>query len=79
MPLQNGNFPSPIGDLLGLKLIKLEKGRTVVEFEANERYANPMGTLHGGVLRDLSDPAMGIAYRTTLVEDESFTTLELMD
>ena len=36
-----------------------------------------MGTLHGGILCDIADAAMGIAYASTLDEDESFTTLEL--
>jgi uncharacterized protein (TIGR00369 family) len=36
-----------------------------------------MGTLHGGVLCDISDAAMGMAYASMLKEGESFTTLEL--
>jgi len=36
-----------------------------------------MGTLHGGVLCDIADAAMGIAYAANLAEGESFTTLEL--
>jgi uncharacterized protein (TIGR00369 family) len=36
-----------------------------------------MGTLHGGVLCDIADAAMGLAYASALDEDESFTTLEL--
>jgi uncharacterized protein (TIGR00369 family) len=36
-----------------------------------------MGTLHGGVLCDVADAAMGIAYAATLGEGESFTTIEL--
>jgi uncharacterized protein (TIGR00369 family) len=36
-----------------------------------------MGTLHGGVLCDIADAAMGAAYRSTLCDGESFTTLEL--
>ena len=44
---------------------------------AGPQHANPMGTLHGGILCDLADAAMGIAYASTLGEDESFTTLEL--
>jgi len=70
-------FPAPIGKLLGLTLIQSEIGRAVVEFDANERYANPMGTLHGGVLCDIADAAMGAAYRSTLIDKESLTTLEL--
>jgi uncharacterized protein (TIGR00369 family) len=63
--------------LLGFTITRDEYGRATVEFEANERHANPMGTLHGGVLCDLADAAMGVAYRSTLAADESFTTLEL--
>ena len=69
--------PAPIGKLLGLKLIQPERGVAVVEFEADERYANPIGTLHAGVLCDIADAAMGIAYRSTLAADESLTTIEL--
>src|SRR5712692_5629268 len=70
-------FPAPIGKLLGLTIIRSAPGRSTVEFEAGERYANPMGTLHGGVLCDIADAAMGIAYRSTLAEGETFTTIEL--
>lgn len=70
-------FPAAIGKLLGLTLAGIGAGQATIEFEANERYANPMGTLHGGVLCDIADAAMGAAYRSTLTEGESFTTLEL--
>ena len=36
-----------------------------------------MGTLHGGVLCDLADAAMGMAFTSTLAPDESFTTISL--
>ena len=70
-------LPAPIGKLLGLTIISSGAGRATIEFEASARYANPMGTLHGGVLCDLADAAMGIAYRSTLAEGETFTTIEL--
>lgn len=70
-------FPAPIGQLLGLRIVRDEDGKAAVEFEATENHANPMGTLHGGVLCDLADAAMGVAYRSTLAPGESFTTLEL--
>ena len=41
------------------------------------QHTNPMGTLHGGVLCDVSDAAMGMAFVTTLASDESFTTMDL--
>ena len=36
-----------------------------------------MGTLHGGILCDVADAAMGMACASLLDEGESFTTLEL--
>jgi uncharacterized protein (TIGR00369 family) len=70
-------FPAPIGKLLGLTVTSRGAGRATVEFEASGRYANPMGTLHGGVLCDLADAAMGVAYLSTIAEGESATTIEL--
>ena len=69
--------PPPIATLIGFTLTAIEPGRAVVEFEAAGRHANPLGTLHGGVLCDLADLAMGWAYAASLAEGESFTTLEL--
>jgi uncharacterized protein (TIGR00369 family) len=67
----------PIAQLIGCRLTSAEAGRAVVELAADARLANPMGTLHGGVLCDIADLAMGAAYFSTLEEGESFTTLEL--
>jgi uncharacterized protein (TIGR00369 family) len=69
--------PPPIASLIGFSLRLVEPGHAVVEFEADERHANPMGTLHGGVLCDVADAAMGMAYAASLDEGETFTTLEL--
>ncbi len=70
-------FPAPIGKLLGLTITSSGDGRATVDFEATGRYANPAGTLHGGVLCDLADAAMGLAYLSTLAEGETLTTIEL--
>ncbi len=67
----------PIADFLGITFISQSDGRAVAEFRPGAQHANPMGTLHGGVLCDLADAAMGIAFASTLAADESFTTLEL--
>ncbi len=73
-----GEMPQPpVATLVGFAITSVEPGQAVVEFEAGERHANAMGTLHGGVLCDIADAAMGIAYASTLEEGESFTTLEL--
>ena len=76
--IARGEAPPPaIATLIGFRLTSVEPGRAVVEWKADERHANPMGTVHGGVLSDVADAAMGIAYATRLEEGETFTTLEL--
>ncbi|HEX4488351.1 MAG TPA: PaaI family thioesterase [Terriglobales bacterium] len=67
----------PVADFLGMRLVSQGDGRAVATLEATEKHANPMGTLHGGILCDLTDAAMGVAFASTLTPDESFTTLEL--
>ncbi|MBV9354217.1 MAG: PaaI family thioesterase [Chloroflexi bacterium] len=67
----------PIGKLLGMRLATAKPDHAQVELDVDRRFANPMGTLHGGVLCDLADAAMGTAFAGGLAEDESFTTLEL--
>jgi uncharacterized protein (TIGR00369 family) len=69
--------PPPIATLIGFSIASIEPGRAVMEMVAGPQHANPMGTLHGGVLCDLADAAMGMAYASTLDEGETFTTLEL--
>jgi uncharacterized protein (TIGR00369 family) len=72
-----GGFAPPVAQLLGMRAVDFEEGRAVLELDADARHANPMGTLHGGVLCDLADLAMGVACYSTLESGESFTTLEL--
>jgi uncharacterized protein (TIGR00369 family) len=73
-----GELPqAPMGLLIGLRLIAIEPGRARYELDADHRHHNPMGTLHGGILCDIADSAMGMAFASTLEEGESFTTLEL--
>lgn len=69
--------PPPVAQLIGFKLTEVQPGLAIVELEADERHTNPMGTLHGGILCDIADAAMGIAYASLLNNGESFTTLEL--
>lgn len=69
--------PPPVARLVGFKLVEVEPGRAVVVLEAGPQHANPMGTVHGGILADIADASMGIAFAATLEEDETFATLEM--
>ena len=75
----DGRIPlPPIARLIGFRPVIVEPGRAVFELETDlQRHANPMGTVHGGILCDLADIAMGFAYASTLDEGDTFTSLEL--
>ena len=68
---------APIGDLIGFKSLEAGNGRAIVTLQSGPQHFNPMGTLHGGVLCDIADTAMGFAFASTLAPEESFTTVEL--
>jgi uncharacterized protein (TIGR00369 family) len=70
-------LPPPVAELIGMEALGIQDGVATMRLEAGEQHANPMGTLHGGILCDLADAAMGMAFFSTLDEGESFTTLEL--
>ena len=61
----------------GVFLDAVESGRVEFSLRTRPEFANPQGTLHGGILCDIADAAMGVAYASTLGAGEMFTTLEL--
>jgi uncharacterized protein (TIGR00369 family) len=75
--MRDERMPPPINRFLSFVIKSIEPGHAVFEMKIDERHHNPMGTLHGGIYCDLADAAMGYAYGATLVEGETFTTIEL--
>jgi uncharacterized protein (TIGR00369 family) len=69
--------PPPVARTVGFAMTSIEPGRAVFEMEVGQQHHNPIGTLHGGILCDIADAAMGMAYAARLKLGESFTTLEL--
>src|SRR6202795_1830103 len=67
----------PIARLIGFEAKDITDGRATVVLATGPQHANPMGTLHGGILCDIADAAMGMAFASTLTPEESFTTVEL--
>jgi uncharacterized protein (TIGR00369 family) len=67
----------PVAKLIGFEAHEIHGGRAVILLKTGPQHANPMGTLHGGILCDIADAAMGMALASTLLENESFTTIEL--
>jgi uncharacterized protein (TIGR00369 family) len=76
--VQRGELPPPpVATLIGFTIGSIERGRVVMEMEAGPQHSSPLGTVHGGILCDLADAAMGMAYASSLDDNETFTTLEL--
>ncbi len=67
----------PVARLIGFEVKEIADGHAIVTLAAGSQHANPMGTLHGGVLCDIADASMGMAFASTLTPGESFTTIEL--
>src|SRR5260370_19073105 len=66
-----------VARLIGLEAKEIANGRATITLAAGPQHANPMGTLHGGILCAIADAAMGMAFASTLAPEESFTTVEL--
>ncbi len=66
-----------VARLIGFEAKEIANGRATITLAAGPQHANPMGTLHGGILCDIADAAMGMAFASTLAPEESFTTVEL--
>lgn len=67
----------PLGSVLGIELISMGDGTSRWHMEAGAEHANPLGTMHGGVLCDIGDAALSTAYMSTLEEGQLFTTVDL--
>ena len=74
-PAKANNVPG--ARLIGFEAKDIGDGRATVTLSAGPQHANPVGTLHGGILCDVADAAMGMAFASTLAPEESFTTVEL--
>ena len=69
--------PPPVAQLVGMRMTEVEPGRVVFELDAGPQHASPLGTVHGGIMCDLADAALGCSHASLLDDGETFTTLEL--
>ena len=75
--VQGRTDPPPVVELLGIRLIDCPSGSARMEMKAGRQHHNPMGIVHGGILCDLADAAMGVAVATTLEPGQTFSTTDL--
>lgn len=71
-------YPTPISQTLGIRIAAIGHATATLEIDADEeRHGNQQGTVHGGLISELADAAIGTAHSTLMAEGESFTSLEL--
>ncbi|AKC40286.1 phenylacetic acid degradation-like protein [Mycolicibacterium phlei] len=67
----------PISRLLGMQLEEISFGSVAFSVVTRPEFANPLGTLHGGICATLLDSVMGCAVHSTLEAGIGYGTLEL--
>lgn len=72
------NYPTAISRTLSIVITAVDYGTATVEIAADALiHGNQQGTVHGGLICELSDAAIGTAHSTLMKEGQSFTTIEL--
>jgi len=72
------NYPTKISNTLKMEIVAVALGTATVEINADASvHGNQQGTVHGGLISELADAAIGTAHSTLADEGSSFTTIEL--
>jgi uncharacterized protein (TIGR00369 family) len=71
-------YPTAISRLLEFDIAAVGEGSATLTLNADAvRHGNQQGTVHGGLLCELADAAIGTAHSTLMQEGESFTSIDL--
>ncbi|RKP46151.1 PaaI family thioesterase [Pararobbsia silviterrae] len=71
-------YPTAISKLLGLRVVDIGIAMAVLEIDADiALHGNQQGTIHGGLLCELADAAIGTAHSTVVAPEQSFTSIDL--
>ena len=71
-------YPTPISRLLGMRILAVEPGCASIGLQADAAvHGNQQGTVHGGLLSELADAAIGTAHSTLVEPGDSFTSIDL--
>jgi len=72
------HYPTPISKTLGMNIMEVDLGTATVQINTTKKlHGNQQGTIHGGLLCELADAAIGTAHSTLIQEGETFTSVEL--
>jgi uncharacterized protein (TIGR00369 family) len=74
--IASSGIHSPLGTVLGLRLVTADPGTATFELETKPELFNSVGTIQGGIIAVMADAAMGIAFGSLLDSNTGFTTIE---
>ncbi|MGW6442592.1 PaaI family thioesterase [Lentzea sp. NPDC055074] len=69
--------PPPVAELIGARMVSVDKGSVVFALEPEEFHYNPIGSVHGGIYATLLDTAAGCAVHSVLAAGTGYTSLDL--
>lgn len=64
-------------ETIGARIAEVDRGRVVVELDAEARHRHEGGVVQGGVITQIADAAMGMSLMTMQPEGMANTTIEL--
>lgn len=71
-------YPTAISKLLGFRVVGIDRAYARLEMNADaDSHGNQQGTVHGGLLSELADAAIGTAHSTAIGAGETFTSIDL--
>lgn len=71
-------YPTAISQLLGFRIAGIDTACACLEMDADaDIHGNQQGTVHGGLLSELADAAIGTAHSTTMGAGETFASIDL--
>lgn len=71
-------YPTATSKLVGYQVSEVAEGTACITMNADPAlHGNQQGTIHGGMLSELADAAMGTALSTLLGDGESFASIDL--
>lgn len=71
-------YPTAISRTLAIRIVEIGAGQATLEIDADaEIHGNQQGTVHGGLMCELADAAIGTAHSTQMAEGETFASIDL--
>ena len=71
------NWNHPFGQLLGMEIVELQPGFSLITMAVCEELMNPFRTLHGGASYALADSGMAAALYHQLADDQNCATINI--